>query len=62
MDRRRDYHTKWNKSDRERQISHGIPYLWNFLKMIQMDLFKKQIERRRESYGTKEERSGRERN
>ena len=25
----RDYHTKWSKSDRERQISYDIIYLWN---------------------------------
>ena len=24
----RDYHTKWSKSDRERQISHNT-YVWN---------------------------------
>ena len=22
-------HTKWSKSDREREISHGIPYMQN---------------------------------
>ena len=25
----RDYHTKWSKSDRERQISYDITYMWN---------------------------------
>ena len=29
MDGPRDYHTKWNKSDRERQISYDITYMWN---------------------------------
>ena len=24
-----NYHTKWNKSDRERQISYDITYMWN---------------------------------
>ena len=24
-----DYHTKWSKSERERQISYDIIYLWN---------------------------------
>ena len=24
-----DYHTKWSKSDRERQIMYVITYLWN---------------------------------
>ena len=27
-----DYHTKWNKSDRERQISYDINYIWNLKK------------------------------
>ena len=30
------------KSDRERQISHDITYMWNLRKMIQMSLFPKQ--------------------
>ena len=25
----RDYHTKWSKSERERQILYDIPYMWN---------------------------------
>ena len=29
MDGLRDYHTKWSKSDRERQISDTITYMWN---------------------------------
>ena len=29
MDVPRDYHTKLNKSDRERQISYGITYMQN---------------------------------
>ena len=27
----RDYHTKWSESDRERQISHDITYMWNVI-------------------------------
>ena len=27
-----DYHTKWSKSDRERQTSHDIAYMWNLKK------------------------------
>ena len=43
MDGPGDYHTKWSKSDRERQISHDITYMWNLKrKMIQMNLFTKQ--------------------
>ena len=29
MDRSRDYHTKWSKSDRERQLSYDITYMCN---------------------------------
>ena len=36
------HHTKGNKSDRERQISYDITYMWHMKKMIQMNLFTKQ--------------------
>ena len=26
------HHAKWNKPDRERQILHGVPYMWNVKK------------------------------
>ena len=42
MDITRDYHTKWSKSDIERQISYDISYMWNLRKIIQMNLFTKQ--------------------
>ena len=29
MDVPRDYHTKWSKSDRERQTPYDIIYTWN---------------------------------
>ena len=29
MDATRDYHTKWSKLDRERQIPYDITYMWN---------------------------------
>ena len=29
MDGPRDYHTKGSKSERERQISYDITYMWN---------------------------------
>ena len=32
MDGPRDYHTKWSKSDKERQISYDITYMWNLKK------------------------------
>ena len=31
MEGPRDYHTKWSKSDRERQISYDIAYMWNLI-------------------------------
>ena len=37
----KDYHFKWNKSDRERQISFDITYLYNLTKNDTMNLFKK---------------------
>ena len=42
MDGPRDYHTKWSKPDRERQISCDIANMWDLKKMIQMNLFTKQ--------------------
>ena len=33
MDGPRDCYTEWNKSDRERQISYDIAYLWNLKKV-----------------------------
>ena len=32
MDGPRDYYTKWRKSERERQISYHITYVWNLKK------------------------------
>ena len=29
VDGPRDYHTKWSKSERERQIPYDITYMWN---------------------------------
>ena len=42
MDGHGDYHTKWNKSDRERQIPYEIDRMQNIIKMIQKNLFTKQ--------------------
>ena len=54
MDGPRDYHTKWSKPDRERQISYDITYMWNLKNMIQMNLFTKQKQThrlRKQTYG-----------
>ena len=32
MDGPRDCHTEWSNSDRERQISYDIAYMWNLKK------------------------------
>ena len=32
MDGPRDYHTKWSKSERERQIPYDVTYMWNLEK------------------------------
>ena len=42
MDGPRDHHTKWSKSERERQISYDITYMWNLKKVIQVNVFTKQ--------------------
>ena len=34
----RDCDTEWSKSDRERQISYNITYMWN-QKMVEVNLF-----------------------
>ena len=47
MDGPGDYHTKRSKSDRKRQISHNVAYMWNLEKMIQTNLFTKQKQTQR---------------
>ena len=42
VDATRDYHTKWSKSDRERQIPYDTIYMQNLKKKRQMNLFTKQ--------------------
>ena len=59
MDRPRDYHTKWNKSDRETQISYDTTYMRNLKKRIQINLFTKQKQTHRLREGTYGYRGGR---
>ena len=48
----RDYHTKWSKSDRERQISYDIIYMWDLKKKDTNNLYTKQTHRhRKQTYG-----------
>ena len=63
MDGPRHYFTKLGKSDRGRQISYNITYMWNLKKTIQMNLFtkQKQTHRLREliySYQSRTEQGG----
>ena len=54
MDGHRDYHTKWSKPDREKQISYDITYVESKKKMIQMNLFTKRKQTHRhqkQTYG-----------
>ena len=44
MDGPRDYHTKWSKSDRERQISYDITYIWNLKKVTNELIYKIEID------------------
>ena len=40
MDVTRDYHTKWSKSERERQVSYDITYMWNLKYGINEPIYK----------------------
>ena len=45
MDGPRDCHTEWSKSDRERQISYDITYMWKLKKKATDELiYKTEIE------------------
>ena len=45
MDGPRDCHTEWSNSDRERQISYDIAYMWNLKKRGTNELiYKTEIE------------------
>ena len=35
-DKPRDYHSKWGKSDKDRQVSDDIAYMWNLKKKLQI--------------------------
>ena len=44
MDGPRDSHTKWSKSDGERQISYDITYMWNLKKDTNEYFYKTEID------------------
>ena len=41
MDETRGYHTKWSKSERERQLSYDIRYMWNLKYVINEPIYRK---------------------
>ena len=54
MVRPRDYRTKWSKSDRERQMSYDITYMWNLKKNDTNELIYKtetDSQLRKQTYG-----------
>ena len=62
MDIPRDYHAKWSKSDRERQILYDITYMWNLKKNDTNELIteQKQTHRfRKQTYGYQRGKVGR---
>ena len=44
MDGPRDYHTKWSKSDRERQILNDISSMWTLKKWYKCTYYKAEID------------------
>ena len=56
-----DEHTKWSKSDRERQVSYEIPNMWTLIKMIQKNPFTKKKQSQRfwnQTYGFQRGKAG----
>ena len=51
MDGPRNYHTEWSKSDREGEISHGIPYMWKLKRNDTNELTKQKETYRKWAYG-----------
>ena len=46
MDATRDDHTKWSKSERERQISYDTTYMWNLKYDTNEPIYEIEIESR----------------
>ena len=44
MDGPRDCHTEWSKSDRERQISYDITYIWSQKNGTKKFIYKTEVE------------------
>ena len=56
MDRPRECHTNWSKSDREGEISYDIPYRWNLKSNDTKELiYKKKETHRKQTYSCQRE-------
>ena len=44
IDGPRDYHTKWSKSEREREIPYDITYMWNLKYDTNELIYEKEID------------------
>ena len=60
MDGPREYHTKWRKSDRDRQILYDITYMWNLKNDTSESIYKRDSQTQKTNLlVTKGERAGR---
>ena len=57
MDRPRDYHTKWNKSERQAQDKDDITYIWNLKYVANDGIYeqKQTHQQRKQTYGSQKE-------
>ena len=44
MDGSRDCHTEWSKSEREKQLSNDVTYMWNLKKETNELIYKTEID------------------
>ena len=51
-----DYHTKWSKSERERQIPFDIPYMWNLKYDTNEPIYEAEIQTESNLMSAKEDR------
>ena len=49
-----DYHTKWSKSERERQIPFDIPYMWNLKYDMNEPIYETEIQAENKLMSAKE--------
>ena len=59
MDATRDYHTKWSKSERERQILYNTTYMWNLKYSTNEPIYKTETDSQNRFVVAEEGRSGR---